>query len=158
MHRRQHLAVLAAAGLLVGCGNGVEVPEPSLDAAGTTACDALVDDLPAELFGSERRETSPADAPAAAWGDPPVVLVCGADVPEQYDEFSACTESAGVGWFIPDEQLQDRGGDVEMTVMSHEPLLQLRVPVERREDGADAAMAELAPLVVEHLTATRPCH
>lgn len=151
------LVVLGLAAL-AGCGDQVDVAVPELDADGRARCETLVDDLPEALLGGERREVSPADAPAAAWGDPAVVLVCGAPVPEEYDEFSACTEVGGVGWFIPDSQLVDAGADVEMTALSHSPHVQVTIPAERRSRGSDAVLTSLGPLLREHLRATSPCH
>ena len=50
----------------------------------------IVADLPRTLVGQERREVEDRER-GAAWGDPPVVLVCGAEVPESFDDFSAVT-------------------------------------------------------------------
>lgn len=149
------LAVLAG---LSGCGDQVRVSVPELSAEERERCDALLAALPQTLLGGERRETTPAGAPGAAWGDPAVVLLCGAEEPAEYDEFSACTEVDRVGWFVPDQQLRDPQADVTLTAMSHSPRVQLQIPAERRDQGADAAMTGLAPLVHEHLEQTSPCH
>ncbi|WP_162599830.1 DUF3515 domain-containing protein [Nocardioides solisilvae] len=149
---------MLAALLLAGCGGAVEVAAPQLPGDDRERCESLVAELPAELFGQERREVEPDAGTTAAWGDPPVVLVCGADEPEEYDEFAACTPVGGAGWFMPDTQLRETGGPIEITAMSHTPRLQVRVPAERRASGADSAMAALGPLVVEHLDETLPCH
>ena len=143
---------------VAGCGNAVEVETGDLSAEDRERCAALVADLPDELFGQERRDVEPEDAPAAAWGDPAAVLVCGVDQPAEYDQFSSCTEIGGTGWFMPDTQLRERGGAVEITAMSHSPRVQLVVPPELRGEGADSALAQLGPLVDEHLVETLPCH
>ena len=157
--RLVRLALLpVAVVLLAGCGGAVEVDAPDLSATERERCDALLDDLPEELFGQERREVDPADAPAAAWGDPPVVLLCGVDTPEEYDQFAACSPIGGAGWFMPDSQLRERTGPVEITAMSHTPRVQLVVPAEQRDNGPDSALNQLGPLVVEHLDETLPCH
>ena len=101
------------------CGdNPVRIDSPGLDAAERATCDALVDDLPDELFDQERRLVAPAATRGAAWGDPPIVLVCGVGEPEEYDEFSLCIEANGVGWFVPPSQEED-GVDVTITTVGH---------------------------------------
>src|SRR3546814_13080570 len=64
----------------------------------------LVAGLPTTLAGLESRELSGDTEYGAAWGDPAIVLTCGVGVPDGFDEFSACTEVSGVGWFVPPEQ------------------------------------------------------
>jgi hypothetical protein len=158
--RTRGVVVSAAALLLVaGCGDGaVELDDPGLSAADREACAALVDDLPGRLFGQDRREVSPDGVPGAAWGDPAVELRCGVPVPPAYDEFAACTEVGGVGWFVPQEQLEDVGSEAVATVLTHTPRVELVVPADYRTIGVDATLAELAPVVREHLAEGDPCH
>ena len=98
--------------LLAACSGPVEVDAPDVDADDRAACEAFVDDLPATLAAKTPVETEPKDPLGAAWGDPAIVLRCGVDVPDEFDETSACEEADGVGWFAPPEQYDDQSADV----------------------------------------------
>ena len=132
------------------------VDSPGLDAADRATCDELVDDLPDELFDEERRLVAPAAARGAAWGDPPIVLVCGVGEPEEFDEFSLCIEANGVGWFVPPSQEED-GADVTITTVGHRPRIGVTIPGEYRPDGLASVMANLSSVVDEHLELVDPC-
>ena len=93
----------------------------------------------------------------AAWGDPAIVLTCGVGVPAEFDEFSACTEASGVGWFVPPEQEDDQGSDVLLTAVSYSPRVSLFVPADRRGAPSADALATLADPVREHLTLVDEC-
>lgn len=132
------LATTAVA--LAGCGGGpvaVDVP-PGLSAGDAAACRQLVERLPDTLGGQQRREVEPEGAPAAAWGeDDPIVLTCGADRPPEFTRASACMTADGIGWFAPDDAVQDMGssedaGPVTLTAMSVTPYVALRVPSQYR--------------------------
>lgn len=144
--------------LLAGCGSAVEVASPSLEGDERSRCEALVAQLPDRLFDQERRDVEPDDGVTAAWGDPAVVLVCGADQPREYDQFASCTPIGGAGWFMPDTQLRETGAPITITAMSHTPRLQVVVPAGLRDRGPDSALVTLGPLVAEHLAETLPCH
>lgn len=96
----------------------------------------------------------------AAWGDPAIVLTCGAEEPEEFDEFSACDEVLGIGWFSPPDQLKvgQQDEDATLWAMSHSPLVQLEVPSDYRPDGVAAALAQLAEVVTAELDEVRACH
>ena len=139
------------------CGNNpVRVESPRLDADGRAACEALVDDLPDELFDQGRRLVAPSAARGAAWGDPPIVLVCGADEPEEFDEFSLCVEANGVGWFVPPSQ-EEEGVDVTITTVGHRPRIGVTIPGEYRPNGLASVMATLSSVVDEHLELVDTC-
>ena len=142
---------------LSACSGAVDVDPVSVDAGERATCEALVADLPDELFGQPVRAVSPDDALAKAWGDPAVVLECGVGPSEEYDAFSRCSEIEGIGWFIPSEQLGDLTKDVTMTVESHQPRVRLTVPAQWRQDGPDTALTRLAEPLGEHLTEFNPC-
>ena len=110
----------------------------------------MVDDLPDELFDQERRLVAPVATRGAAWGDPPIVLVCGVGEPEEYDEFSLCIEANGVGWFVPPSQEED-GVDVTITTVGHLPRIAVTIPGEYRPNGLASVMANLSSVVEEHL-------
>jgi hypothetical protein len=78
----------------------VEVPPvtPEADAA----CPALMQALPLDLVGEPSRRVQ-SDSPFAyAWGEPPVVLVCGVDRPASFTADSALYQINGVSWSVDD--------------------------------------------------------
>ena len=91
----------------------------------------------------------------AAWGDPEIVLVCGVDEPEGFDQFSACEEADGVGWYVPEEQAFDPSADLVMTTIGIEPRVELRIPGPYRPPAG--ILVEVAPAIKEHLRVFRPC-
>ncbi|WP_170970289.1 DUF3515 domain-containing protein [Nocardioides jishulii] len=151
------LTVVALTLAVAGCGSSpVEIESEALDDDERAACEALVEDLPDELFGQERVEVS--GGIGAAWGeDDPVVLTCGAPEPPEYDAFARCSELDGVGWFIPDAQLKDPESDISMTVLSHAPRVRLDIPAQQRFQGPDTHLRTLAAPIKEHLDEVRPC-
>lgn len=146
-----------AAALATGCGGPVEVDVPDLAAADAAVCDAFTADLPDTLAEKERVEIEPADAPAAAYGDPAIVVRCGVDEPAGFDLTSSCEVANGVGYYIPDEQYEDQGLDLTITTAGYTPRVEIVVPDDYRPNAGAAAMAALAPLVDEHLTLVEPC-
>jgi hypothetical protein len=73
-------------------------PPPSPDAR----CAGLVGALPTSLGPRlDRRSTTPASAVVAAWGDPAVVLSCGAQRPSRFSD-STSLEVDGMPWSSPD--------------------------------------------------------
>ncbi|VXB80502.1 DUF3515 domain-containing protein [Nocardioides sp. AX2bis] len=132
-----------------GCSGAVDVDVPSLDAEQQAACDQLIDALPDRLEdlgedGLDRVDVDPADATAAAWGDPAVVVACGVDAPEGYDRFQLCQEIDGVGWFVDDADLQDEPTEVTLTAVGYRPRVSLVVPAEYWPMGGSSAAAEVA--------------
>jgi hypothetical protein len=143
----------AAACLLLASCSGSEVPieEHDLSAADRAACEALVDDLPDTLAGELRRPVDPDDALGAAWGDPAYVLTCGVPEPSDYEPTAECNVIKGVGWYVTDDQLSDMRVDVTPIALTHTPYVELLVPSRYRTKGIDRALAELAPVIEEHL-------
>ena len=135
------------AGSLTGCS---DLPDLSADEA--SACAALMDDLPDPLAGEPLTDS---DERTASWGD--VELTCGVDRPPEYDEYSPCIQVAGVGWFVPDDELKDIGGDAEATALTRTPYVALHVPAEHRSVGVDQMLTELAAPMKAQLDAGRPC-
>jgi hypothetical protein len=90
-----------SAALLVGCGGGpgpVHVDSTSLPESVAAQCSRLVAALPQQVAGQDRRDVSPTDARAGAWGDPAVVLRCGVPRPAALRPTSYCFEIDHVGW------------------------------------------------------------
>lgn len=141
---------------LGGCGGAVDLgEEPDLPAAQAAACADLLAAVPDALGGLERRDAEPAAA-GAAWGDPAVVLRCGATTPEGLDPFSQCEDVEGVGWYVPPEALGDPAAPITVTTIGVEPAVSLTYPPEQRGTAA-ATRVELAPLLVDALETGEAC-
>lgn len=137
---------MACLGLLLGaCGGPVEVDVPEPAGAQARACTELVEALPDEVDGAERVEVSPADAPAAAWGDPAIVLRCGVPMPSEFDDYATCHETDGVGWFIPDEQVTGSASEITMTTIGRDVNIEVTLPEEHWPPAT--AMVHLAPAI-----------
>jgi hypothetical protein len=150
--------VLILALALVACGKEpVTIPTLRLTAADQERCQRLVNALPDEVAGQDARKTQPAAALGGAWGDPAIVAQCGVEVPPDFSRTSACTEADGVGWFVPDAQIDDDSADIVMSTAGYRPILQVTVPADYRPNGPAAAMVELAPMVEEYAELVRPC-
>lgn len=153
-------AVLVATflGLLAGCGTTkVPVDTPDMSQADAALCEALTDALPDTLSGELRRTIDPFEAPGAAWGDPAYVLTCGVPRPGAMPEAAGCLDVGGVGWYVDEDALEDPRVDITATALTHTPYVALEVPARYRTDGFDSALAELAPVLTEHLVAGEPC-
>lgn len=152
----RRVAPLVGLLLLAACGGPVEVDVPDLDAEDSAACEAFADALPDTLADEERVDVEPSDAPAAAYGDPAIVVTCGADSPDGFAPGAQCEVVNDVPWYIPSEQYDDLDLDLVITSAWHEPRVRIVVPAESR--GLEAgAMARLSPLVAEHLRETGTC-
>jgi len=151
------VACLAATGLLLGgCGNvAVEVDVPDLTGEAARTCTSLVEALPSTVDGAEQRAVEPSDAPAAAWGDPEIVLRCGVPMPEEFDEFATCQETNGVGWFIPEEQMTGSPEEITMTTIGRAVNVEVTLPPEHWPPAA--AMVDLAAPINETVEETDPC-
>jgi hypothetical protein len=114
--------------------------------------------LPDTLAGQGKRKTQPAAALGGAWGDPAIVAQCGVGVPKDFSRVAACTEADGVGWFVPEAQVNDQSADVVMSTAGYRPVLQVTVPAHYRPSGLAAAMVELAPVVKQYTRLVHPCH
>jgi hypothetical protein len=153
-------AVLLVTGLvLAACGQEpVSIPTLRLSADDQAVCQRVADALPDTVAGQSRRKTQPAAALGGAWGDPAIIAQCGVGVPAGFTRTSSCTEADGVGWFVPDDQVNDQSADVVMTTAGYRPVLQVTVPAHDRPSGLAAAMVELAPAVKQYLRLVHPCH
>ena len=119
------------------------MPEPTGGDAST--CAALLEALPDTVDGAERREVEPADAPAAAWGHPAIVLRCGVEMPEEYDDYATCHETNDVGWFIPDELVTGSPEAITMTTIGRDVNIEVALPVEHFPPAS--AMVDLADAI-----------
>jgi hypothetical protein len=113
------LALLA----LTSCGGPVEVDVPSLAPSAAASCDTFLAALPATLDGQMSQEVSPADAPAGAWGDPPIVVRCGVERPPGLTPDAQLFEVDGLAWFP--EELPD---GYRFTTYDRDPAVEVVVP------------------------------
>jgi len=76
----------------------VEVPPvtPEADAS----CPALMSTLPVELAGEPSRRVDSDSPYAYAWGDPPIVLICGVDRPAGFVIGASAMQINGVQWYV----------------------------------------------------------
>lgn len=157
MLARRPAALLVVAGVLLtaGCASSVRVEGAALaETLGTERadCEALLEALPDEVDGLAARSVEPDGVAARAWGEPAVVLVCGAEMPPEFSEISPCFETAdGVQWYVSERTASNQEADAVLTTIGFEPTVQLRIPAEHRPptglftdiDPAIAAHAEL---------------
>jgi hypothetical protein len=100
----------------------VDVPKvtPQADAS----CPALMKTLPLELMGDQSRRVRSASPFAYAWGDPPVVLVCGVAAPAGYVRGASAIQINGVQWFVD----TDDPHTVVWTTVDRPVNVEVRVP------------------------------
>jgi Protein of unknown function (DUF3515) len=145
--------------VLVACGKEpVSIPTLRLTPDDQAVCQRVANALPQELADQSRRKTQPAEALGAAWGDPAIIAQCGVPVPKDFSRTASCTEADGVGWFVPEDQVDDDSADVVMSTAGYRPVLQVTVPSTYRPNGLAAAMVELAPMVKTYTKLVKPCH
>ncbi len=150
--------------VLAGCGGPTEVDVPDLDARQAEACRGFVRALPDTLAEEERGEVTPSDAPAAAYGDPAIVVRCGVAAPEEFDVTAQCEVVNGVGWYLPPDQYDAPDADLTITAVGFRPRVSVLVPDDYRADDRGAAsdtaaavLAELTDPVRDHLTEAAEC-
>lgn len=152
--RTRRSAALIGLLLLSACGGPVEVDVPDLDAGDAAACAAFADALPDTLADEDRADVEPADAPAAAYGEPPIVVTCGVDEPDGFGPGASCEIANDVRWFIPSEQYGDEPRDLTLTTAWNEPRVEVRIPADYWPNATPAVTASLAEAVAEHLRFT----
>jgi len=152
-------SLVALGGLLAGCGKEpvtIDAPAPSGTAG--DRCAALVEALPDDVADQHRRLVSPAAAPGAAWGDPPIVLTCGGDW--KADPGAPCMDVNGVGWTAPEAQVldlnrADQAGPATLTTYGWSPAVRVQVPADYNPPAA--VMVDLASAIKETLHRDRAC-
>jgi hypothetical protein len=152
-------ALLCLGLLLTACGKEtVTIPTLRLTAADQARCQRVTDALPDHVADQGKRKTQPAEALGGAWGDPAIIVQCGVPVPAGFTKASGCQEADGVGWFVPDSQVNDQSSDVVMSTAGYRPVLQVTIPASYRPSGVAAAMVELAAVVKDYTRLVQPCH
>ncbi|MDT9593910.1 DUF3515 family protein [Nocardioides zeae] len=155
------LGVPLSAALLVltACGAGTVTVEGAAQledlGAAEEACTGLLDALPDELGGQETRDVEPAGVAAQAWGDPVVVLVCGAEMPLAFGPTSPCDVVEEVQWYVDERSALDPAADVVLTTIGYEPVVQVRIPARLRPPADE--MVALAPAIRENAELVESC-
>ncbi len=142
---------------VAGCGSGpVEVEAPDLSGRAAATCRELVDDLPDTVSDQLRRPVTPEGAAAAAWGDPAIVLTCGVGKPKGYVPEGPCTVVDGVGWYVPEDQLEANGSvDLTMTTLFRRVGVEIFLPKDYWPPAT--ALADLSTVVAAHTKAYERC-
>lgn len=151
------LLALLGPGLVACESDRVPLESPSPGPSARGRCERLLEALPDTVDDQLRRPVDPDDALGAAWGDPAITLVCGGDMPGDFDRFSACEVADDVGWYVPEGQFSDQGVDAVLTTVGYRPVVQVRVPAAYRPEGPAAAMVDLAPAIKDTLVLVKPC-
>jgi hypothetical protein len=76
----------------------VDVPPVTPEAE--ASCPALMSTLPLELAGEPSRRVQSDTPYAYAWGEPPIVLVCGVDRPAGFVVGVSAIQINGVQWYV----------------------------------------------------------
>jgi hypothetical protein len=76
------------------------VAVPPVTPEADASCPALMSTLPLELSGEQSRRVQSDSPYAYAWGDPPVVLICGVDRPAGYVVGVSAIQINGVQWYV----------------------------------------------------------
>jgi hypothetical protein len=76
----------------------VDVPPVTPEAEAN--CPALMELMPLELAGEQSRPVRSDSLFAYAWGEPPIVLVCGVDRPDGFVAGVGLIQIEGVQWYV----------------------------------------------------------
>jgi uncharacterized protein DUF3515 len=126
----------------------VQVDTPDVTPAADLACPVLMGQLPLELAGEASRRVD-SDSPFAyAWGEPPVVLVCGVAPPAGYVVGAATIAISGVEWFV---DTSDPDLVVWTTVDRNVPV-QVQVPA----TTDSASVTALCPIIATAIPYVEP--
>lgn len=137
--------------LLTGCSLGLGAVEldPHDTVPGTgRACARLLAALPDVIDDAVRRDVSPDDGTAAAWGVPPLVLRCGVPRPPEYRADAQLLSVDGVDW-LP---VPGSGGDF-FTTVGREADVEVAVP--ERYAPAAGVLVALGPGIRDALPEAR---
>jgi Protein of unknown function (DUF3515) len=124
------------------------VDVPPVTAEADAACPALMSALPLELAGEKSRPVKSNSPFAYAWGDPPVVLICGVDRPAGFVATSGLIQIDAVQWYVDDSDPDT----VVWTAVDRSVYVQLSIP-----SSLDSASAtELSDIIAKVLSAQQP--
>ena len=126
----------------------LDVVTPAVTPEAEASCPALMSSLPLELAGEPSRRVSSESPFAYAWGDPPVVLVCGVPPAPGYTVGAFAIGINGITWYV---ETSDATVNVFTTVDRTVPV-EVRVP-----SSIDAAsVTALSPLISAAIPYTEP--
>lgn len=133
---------------------------PSPSGAAASQCEALVDSVPETVAGQSSRTLSTPSDFAAAWGDPPVVLRCGAAAPAALTPTSRCFVVVGIGWLVTQDGREvdptvPFDTTLEFTTIGRSPYVDLVVPADY-QPAADV-LVDLAPSIRRHTRQRSAC-
>lgn len=149
MSRRLLLAAaLSAALVTASCGSGVSVDEYPTEPGTGINCKALFADRPLKVAGQDNRLVK--NGNASAWGDPPIIVRCGVEKPEDLGPASRCDMVADIGWFT-----ESTSDGYLFTTVGREFYVSVEVPHDY-EPEADA-LADLADSIARHDPVKQPC-
>ncbi|GAB3713587.1 DUF3515 domain-containing protein [Mariniluteicoccus flavus] len=143
------IAYAAVGALLTACTGPVDVADPTPPAAVAAVCARMMGHLPTTVLGQDRRQVRPG-ALTAAWGDPPITLTCGVEVPPDMARDTRCFEVNGVGWFAEEGQ-----GGWLFTTIGREAAVQLGVPSKYAPEAN--ALVDVAGAISAHDKVLKPC-
>jgi hypothetical protein len=123
-------------------------PPPAAPAATERLCATLLGRLPTTLDGRRARAVSAAPDRVVAWGNPPVVLRCGARRVAVPPDTNKQFEINGVRWLA-----EARGSDVVFTTTDRTVPVEVTVPAHTATNPADV-VAALSPVVGRTVPAT----
>jgi Protein of unknown function (DUF3515) len=101
------------------------VPTPAVTPAADLACPVLMKQMPLELDGEKSRLVKSDSPYVYAWGDPAVVLVCGADPPAGYVVGASAIQIDQVQWYV--DTTSSKNTTIWTTVDRNVPV-QVQVP------------------------------
>lgn len=146
--------------MLSGCGtNTVAIPYYSTSAAVTKTCQAIIKDLPTEVF-HEQRVKSTGSPLGAAWGDPAIVMRCGVPTPSAFNAYSSCHTVDGIDWFLegqPPAQGDSSDELLTVTTVYRNAAIELVVPASYGTQAVGTSMAQFSDVIKKHTTASKHC-
>lgn len=135
--------------VLTGCAGPVRVADPVPPAAAATVCDAVLTHLPTTVLDQKRRAVQPGRY-TAAYGDPPITVACGVELPAAMTTDTRCFEVNGVGWYAEEGQ-----GGWLFTTIGREATVQVGVPSKYAPEAS--ALVDVAGSISDHDRSLKPC-
>jgi hypothetical protein len=128
---RRSSLIAPVAFVLTACGFGAVTIDPfDQDPDSADACAALLNDLPDVVGDAVRRDVKPEAIPAAAWGQPAIVLRCGVGMPAGYQLDAQLLDIDGIGWFA-----EEGTGGTFFTSTDRQVLVEVAIPEEYAPEG-----------------------
>ncbi|GAB3624853.1 hypothetical protein GCM10027418_29380 [Mariniluteicoccus endophyticus] len=136
--------------LLTACAPGrLDLPDPNPADDARRVCTQVMANLPPTVLDQPRRKVAPGVL-TAAWGDPPITLICGGELPPGMAQDTRCFEVNGVGWYAEEGQ-----GGWLFTTFGREATVQLGVP--NRYAPEANALVDVAAAISAHDRSLKPC-